>query len=141
MTFIALPKSSLFTSLHELLASYPTTPALRSLLLDHLHSLLQQTLPTDPVAMKLTATRNLGPNLSPEVFVDTLKDANERMTSAVQQACGHEDDGDGMAQSYVDFVTEWMQRDELDDSLVSMIVLSEVFASLTGFRTSRERIS
>ena len=91
--------------------------------------------------MKLTATRNLGPNLSPEVFVDTLKDANERMTSAVQQACGHEDDGDGMAQSYVDFVTEWMQRDELDDSLVSMIVLSEVFASLTGFRTSRERIS
>ncbi|KIP02958.1 hypothetical protein PHLGIDRAFT_111451 [Phlebiopsis gigantea 11061_1 CR5-6] len=114
----AVPKATLFTALHELLSSYPTTPGLRSSSLDHLHTLLQQTLPTDPIAVKLTATRNLLPNLTADGLVDALRDANEKMVTAVKNACAH-GDGEGMAQAYADFIHEQVERGDMDVSLVS----------------------
>ena len=116
----ALPKATLFTSLHDLLSTYPTTPALRSSLLDHLHTLLLQILPTDPVAIKLTATRNLLPGLRGDALVDALKEANDKMTAAVCEACSESSNKDvsGMAASYAGFVQDWVQRDDLDSSLV-----------------------
>lgn len=117
----ALPKAPLFVSLHELLSTYPTTLALRSSLLDHLHTLLLQTLPTDPIAIRLTATRHLLPELSGDALVDALRDANDKMTAAVREACSDDSrkNADDMAGSYADFVKEWVQREDVDDSLVS----------------------
>jgi U3 small nucleolar RNA-associated protein 6 len=119
----ALPSASLFVSLHELLSTYPTTSTLRSALLDHLHTLLLQVLPTDPVAVRLTATRNLLPDVTGDALVDTLKDANDKLTSAVWQACSTDStkDADGMAISYAEFVQEWVMRENVDDSLVCTV--------------------
>lgn len=119
---VALPKAELFTSLHGLLTTYPVPPPFRVALLDHLHTLLQQTLPTDPVAVRLTATRLLVPDLTGEALVDALRDANEKMSRAVRQACdGKEVDVNGLASAYSLFVKEWVQKDELDDSIVSLV--------------------
>ncbi|GJE95014.1 hypothetical protein PsYK624_111930 [Phanerochaete sordida] len=122
----ALPKAALFVSVHELLSSYPTTPSLRSSLLDHLHSHLQQTLPTDPVAVRLTATRNLTASLSGPALVDALKDANEKMTAAVRAACSDDShkDAEGMARSYAEFVAEWVKKGDVDDSLKAYLLTS-----------------
>lgn len=116
----ALPKAELFTALHDLLASYPTKPELRTYLLDHLHVLLQQTLPTDPIAARLSATRNLLPGLEGAALVDALKTANEQLSAAVSSACAYAGgrDAEGLANAYAGFVEEWVQKDDLDPALV-----------------------
>ena len=55
-------------------------------------------------------------------MVDTLKDANEKMVAAVRKACTDNGGGEGMAQTYADFLSEWVQKDDLDTSLVSSVV-------------------
>lgn len=76
--------------------------------------------------MRLTATRNLNANLGAESLIDSLKAANELMVAAVREACTKEG-GDGMAQSYADFVSEWIQKDEIDHSLVRTVTTSYIF--------------
>lgn len=136
----ALPKAELFASLHSLIATYPTTPDLRTALLDHLHDLLQQTLPTDPVAVKLYATRNLLPELEGTALVDALKAANEQLSSAVNSACtsARSETAHGMALAYAGFIEEWVQKDELDTALVGCYALH--MASATD-SVDRERTS
>lgn len=116
----ALPKAELFTSLHKLLTDYPTTSELRSSLLDHLHGLLQQTLPTDPAAARLSATRNLLAGLEGIDLIDELKAANMRLEAAVRAAHANAPraDVDGMACAYAGFIEEWVTKDELDAALV-----------------------
>ena len=88
-------------------------------LLDHLHNLLRETLPTDPVAMRLTATRALTSGLTGAALVDALKDANERLTKAVERACEETvNEADGIGAAYADFLREWVQMPSLDDTLV-----------------------
>ncbi|KAI0093162.1 U3 small nucleolar RNA-associated protein 6-domain-containing protein [Irpex rosettiformis] len=120
----ALPKPELFVALHELFSTYPTTPELRASLLDHLHSLLQQTLPTDPLAAKLSATRHLLPGLSGVPLVDALRTANEQLSSAVRDAWSHSHDSDAISSAYASFVEEWVQKPELDTSLKAYLLTS-----------------
>ncbi|KZT70904.1 hypothetical protein DAEQUDRAFT_724645 [Daedalea quercina L-15889] len=111
----ALPKIELFISLQDLLATYPCPPSLRDTLLDHLFTLLHETLPQNPTAIRLSATRHLLPGLEGEALVDALKDANERLASAVRdQNAGDE----RLALVYASFIQDWCRKD-IDDSLVS----------------------
>ena len=110
-------------ALHELFTTYPTAPELRSSLLDHLHALLQQTLPIDPVAARLSATRHLTPGLFGVALVDALQAANEQLISAVTHASSLSrgtSDADGIAEAYASFVDEWVQKPDLDTSLVRL---------------------
>jgi U3 small nucleolar RNA-associated protein 6 len=101
--------------LKDVITAYPSPPALRQSLLDHLYSLLQVTLPDDPLAIKLLATRGLAPDLDIEAFVDALKTANEKLVAAVSAR------GAGVADVYAAFVVEWCGRDDLDDHLVRLV--------------------
>lgn len=106
----ANPKLPLFLSLDNLLRTYPT--ALRDSLLDHLHRLLVETLPGDPAALKLHATRLLpGDPEASEEFVDKLRAANEKLLGWARSQ------GGAVAGAYADFVEEWCQRD-VDANLV-----------------------
>lgn len=116
---IALPTPALFTSLHTLISSYPCPVPLRESLLDHLHTLLQQTLPHDPQAIKLTATRRLTPALSGPELVDALKAANEKLSSAIKSA-SDDSQKEGLGKVYGEFIDEWCAKD-IDDSLVSLL--------------------
>lgn len=112
----ALPQISLFTSLHELLATYPCPQSLRDALLDHLFALLHSTLPLDPSAIKLSATRALTPGLDGEALIDALKSANEQLADAVRNR-GEGHAGEALAVLYAEFVQEWCSKD-IDESLV-----------------------
>ena len=77
---IALPTIELFQNLQTLIAGYPAPEALRSSLLDHLHTRLTEALPRDATALKLRVTRSLV-LASPEelagcALVDALRGAN-----------------------------------------------------------------
>ncbi|KAI0812618.1 U3 small nucleolar RNA-associated protein 6-domain-containing protein [Irpex lacteus] len=135
----ALPKVELFTALHGLFSTYPTTAELRTSLLDHLHSLLQQTLPTDPIAAKLTATRHLLPGLSGVALVDALKSANEQLSSAVQNAWSLSHEADGIASAYASFIEEWVQKPDLDIPLKAYLLTSlhSLISRLTHKKSSR----
>ena len=115
-SLIAIPKIELFTSLHELISTYPSPPALRESLLNHLHALLHETLPSLPAVIKLSATRRLTSEAVGEVLVDELKRANEKLSETVRRASG--DALPGMACVYAEFLEEWCGKD-VDDSLVS----------------------
>ncbi|TFY56252.1 hypothetical protein EVJ58_g7756 [Rhodofomes roseus] len=116
----ALPKIELFISLQELLTGYPCPPSLRDTLLDHLFTLLHETLPADPAAIRLSATRHLLPDLEGEALVDTLKDANERLASAVRDQNGADE---RLASVYASFVQDWCRKD-IDDSLKGYLITS-----------------
>ncbi|KAI0688035.1 U3 small nucleolar RNA-associated protein 6-domain-containing protein [Cytidiella melzeri] len=120
-----LPKAELFVALHELFATYPTTHELRTALLDHLHTLLQQILPTDPVAARLSATRHLLPGLSGVALIDALKAANEQFSSAVSNvsSLSHEN-AESMAEAYAGFVEEWVQKNDLNILLKAYLLTS-----------------
>ena len=118
---IAIPRIDLFASLHELISTYPSPPALRESLLDHLHDHLRETLPSVPAAIKLSATRHLTSDLVGETLVDALKSANEQLIAAVRNAAGSVDSG--VANVYAQFVGEWCGK-EVDDSLVSSCLTS-----------------
>ncbi|EMD33556.1 hypothetical protein CERSUDRAFT_98123 [Gelatoporia subvermispora B] len=117
----ALPTPQLFQTLHELLASYPIPPALRSSLLDYLHARLRETLPTDPRAAKLSATRHLTPELTGSELVDRLREANEQLSGAVKIA--GEKEKEGLARVYAEFVEEWCAKD-VDESLKTYLLTS-----------------
>ncbi|KAH9920077.1 uncharacterized protein B0H18DRAFT_957255 [Fomitopsis serialis] len=116
----ALPKIELFISLQDLLATYPCPASLRDTLLDHLFTLLHETLPADPAAIRLFATRRLLPDLEGEALVDTLKDANERLSSAVRDQNAADE---RLASAYASFVRDWCQKD-IDDSLKGYLITS-----------------
>jgi len=65
----SLPRIELFTSLHDLIASYPSPPILRERLSDHLLDELRTTLPDEPLGIKLSATRALKPEVAGEDLV------------------------------------------------------------------------
>lgn len=116
----ALPTIGLFRSLKDLISAYPSPAPLRDAILDHLFALLRLTLPTDPEAVKLHATRSLTPDLAGEKLIDRLKDANEELTQAITD-CGS--DRQGICERYADFVQEWCQRD-IDGPLKLYLVAS-----------------
>ncbi|KAI0344754.1 hypothetical protein BDW22DRAFT_1372113 [Trametopsis cervina] len=122
----ALPKAELITALHGLFMSYPTTAELRESLLRHLHTLAQQVLPTDPVTARLSATRHLLPGLDGAALVDSLKLANEQLSSAVSHAwmASPSHDADSMAEAYAGFVEEWVQKEGTDASLQVYLLTS-----------------
>ncbi|KAI0690201.1 U3 small nucleolar RNA-associated protein 6-domain-containing protein [Cerioporus squamosus] len=117
----AIPKIELFTSLHELISAYPSPPSLRESLLDHLHALLHQTLPSDPAAIKLSATRHLKADLVGEPLVDALKDANEQLLAYIRSTGGPV--SPPVAAVYADFVEEWCGKD-VDDTLKAYLITS-----------------
>ncbi|KAI0949728.1 hypothetical protein AcW1_009250 [Taiwanofungus camphoratus] len=121
----ALPRISLFTSLHALLAGYPCPAALRNALLAHLFALLHATLPNDPAAIRLAATRRLlEPGVAGAELVEALRDANEALVGAVRE---RDAQGGGqveeLARVYTEFVREWCTKD-LDDSLKGYLITS-----------------
>ncbi|KAF7790424.1 hypothetical protein EIP86_001379 [Pleurotus ostreatoroseus] len=120
----ALPKAELFASLHALISTYPAPDAFKDGLMDHLHSLLIQTLPTDPVAVRLTITRSLTTGLGGAVLVDALKEASENFIKAVERSISECGDSPGMATAYAEFVQEWIQQSELDDTLKIYLLAS-----------------
>ncbi|KAI0373390.1 hypothetical protein BV20DRAFT_962522 [Pilatotrama ljubarskyi] len=117
----ALPKIELFRSLHELIAAYPSPPSLRESLLDHLHALLRDTLPSLPAAIKLTATRRLIPDISSEGLVDALKSANDILSEAVRTSSAEA--RQGIASVYAEFIEEWCGK-SVDDSLKAYLITS-----------------
>ncbi|CAL1707685.1 unnamed protein product [Somion occarium] len=126
----ALPKPELFMSLHNVISKYPSPLSLRTSLLDHLHDLLQQILPHDAQAIKLTATRFLTPEVEGAELVDRLKEANETLSRAVKDAISNgrretreeREALDALAQVYGEFINEWCRKDELDPSLKAYLL-------------------
>jgi U3 small nucleolar RNA-associated protein 6 len=110
----ALPKIELFTSLHNLITTYPSPPSLRESLLDHLLAELQTTLPDEPLGLKLSATRALTPDVDGEVLIEALKNANENLLGAVKNKGRN---GESFLHAYAEFVEEWC-RPGIDANLV-----------------------
>lgn len=109
------------------MCSYPCQERLRTALLDHLHSVLKDTLPGDPQAVKMLATRKLRELKSHEnsddsvmaegeEFVDALQFANESLSTAVETGSTN----GCMADVYIEFIEEWCRLPTLDLSLVSL---------------------
>ncbi|KAH9855257.1 U3 small nucleolar RNA-associated protein 6-domain-containing protein [Lenzites betulinus] len=116
-----IPKIELFTSIHDLITTYPSPPSLRESLLDHLHALLRDTLPSLPAAIKLSATRSLVADLPGEQLVDALRHATDALAEAVRTSSGEA--REGMARVYTDFIEEWCGK-TADDSLKAFLITS-----------------
>ena len=98
-------------SLHQLISTYPAPESLREALLDHLHTLLQQVLPTDPVALRLTSTRQLSRRVTGSGLVDGLKTANETLSKAVEASAKQDSKtANAMADAYTGFLDEWLNK-------------------------------
>lgn len=106
----------LFTSLHELITAYPSPPSLKESLLDHLLITVCTTLPNDPSAVKLSATRALKPNVEGKELVEALKTANEKILAAINN---EGKTGEDFLRTYAEFIEEWC-RAHIDDNMVSM---------------------
>ncbi|KAG2148568.1 U3 small nucleolar RNA-associated protein 6-domain-containing protein [Suillus cothurnatus] len=128
----ALPSISLFSALEVLIRSYPSQERLRTALLDHLYSVLKDTLQDDPHAVKMLATRKLRELTSQEnsddsamaegeEFIDALQAANESFSAAVGAGSTN---ASGMADVYVEFVEEWCKLPTLDPNLRAYLVAS-----------------
>lgn len=129
----ASPRIELFSQLDELIRTYPCQPHLRETLLDELHSLLHQTIPDEPEAIKMLATRRLreltldkasvANQSESERLVDGLRYANERLMIAV----GNPPNGKARAKIsavYADFVEEWCRLPTLDPTLKQYLIAS-----------------
>ncbi|KAI0309960.1 U3 small nucleolar RNA-associated protein 6-domain-containing protein [Amylostereum chailletii] len=100
----ALPKIELFTELAELIRAYPSPPALRAALLDHLYAHLATALPSSAPAARMHATRALDDApVGSEAFVDALRAANEALRAKSTQ-------GGAMARMYAGWVEAWCAR-------------------------------
>ncbi|KAG1751626.1 U3 small nucleolar RNA-associated protein 6-domain-containing protein [Suillus paluster] len=128
----ALPSISLFSALEDLIRSYPSQERLRTALLDHLYSVLKDTLPDDPHAVKTLATRKLRELASQEhsddfvlaegeEFVDALQSANETLSAAVGAGSTN---ASGMINVYVEFIEEWCKMSTLDPNLHAYLLAS-----------------
>ncbi|KAF9227279.1 hypothetical protein BS17DRAFT_878240 [Gyrodon lividus] len=139
----ALPNVELFLELETLIRTYPCQLRLRTTLSDHLYSLLQETIPDDPRAVKMRATRRLrefttkkdhsrdissdGDDsrlVDSEDLVDALQAANECLTTAVQASWTRSrSNGSSRAANldisdiYAGFVMEWCQLPTLEPNL------------------------
>ncbi|KZT26817.1 hypothetical protein NEOLEDRAFT_1155534 [Neolentinus lepideus HHB14362 ss-1] len=120
----ALPNLSLFSSLHDLLTAYPSPPSLRASFLEHLYTLLRETLSTEPGAVRLLAQRFFHDKDAD--LVDALRSANEAMARGVKEIWGAEqvriskkgeDRGQAMEKEYVEFVVSWCNKEDLDENL------------------------
>ncbi|KAI6169399.1 U3 small nucleolar RNA-associated protein 6-domain-containing protein [Pisolithus thermaeus] len=132
----ASPRIELFAQLDELIRNYPCEAHLRGTLLDELYDLLHQTIPDEPEAIKMFATRRLreltldkasvgsDPNQSESVrLIDALRDANERLVNAV----GNPPNDKARAKIsalYADFVEEWCRLPTLDAALKQYLIAS-----------------
>lgn len=132
----ASPRIELFSQLDELIRNYPCQPHLRETLLDELHNLLHQTIPDEPEAIKMLATRRLreltldkasvgsdSNQSESERLVDGLRYANERLMIAV----GNPPNDKARAQIsalYADFVEEWCRLPTLDPTLKQYLIAS-----------------
>lgn len=128
----ALPSINLFSALEVLIRSYPSQERLRTALLDHLYSVLKDTLQDDPRAVKMLATRKLRELTSQEnsgdsvmdegeEFVDALQVANESFSVAVSAGSAN---ASAMAEVYVEFIEEWCKLPTLDPNLRVYLVAS-----------------
>ena len=105
--------------MYALLNTYPTS--LRATLLNHLHEVLILTLPSDPAALKLYATRFLPEEANEsETFIDQLRAANEAL---LEKARTHRGAVSGV---YAEFVEEWCHKD-IDCNLVCCLASVAVF--------------
>ncbi|KAF8134593.1 U3 small nucleolar RNA-associated protein 6-domain-containing protein [Boletus edulis] len=141
----ALPTAKLFLELETLIRNYPCQLHLRTTLLDHVYSLLQEALPDDPLAVQMHATRRLrevslpkqdGKDFSEEdrfadgeKLIDALQSANERLTTAVRASWGISMKRDlraaahpNMSEIYADFVSEWCRSPTLEPSLKAYLI-------------------
>ncbi|KAF8513171.1 U3 small nucleolar RNA-associated protein 6-domain-containing protein [Hysterangium stoloniferum] len=125
----ALPTMALFRSLCELLKTYPTL--LRDSLLSHLDDLLVKTLPTDPAALKLHATRHLPPpddsgnSFDTVEFIEQLQAANEFLLGLARKH------GGAVSNTYAEFVEEWCGVD-LEPNLVRCLSTLTALSSTGG---------
>ncbi|KAI0829637.1 U3 small nucleolar RNA-associated protein 6-domain-containing protein [Trametes gibbosa] len=110
----AIPKIELFISIQELISRYPSPLSLRETLLDHLHALLRNTLPSLPAAIKLAATRAFTADLPGVQLVDASRNANNVLSEAVRTSSAEA--REGMARVYVEFIDELIRK-TADDSL------------------------
>ncbi|KAG1760516.1 U3 small nucleolar RNA-associated protein 6-domain-containing protein [Suillus occidentalis] len=127
----ALPSIKLFSSLEALIRSYPSQERLRTALLDHLYSVLKDTLQGDPRAVKMLATRKLRDLTSQENsdsvtdegegFVNALQVANESFSVAVSAGNAN---ASAMAEAYVEFIEDWCKLPTLDPNLRVYLVAS-----------------
>lgn len=136
----------LFVEVEALIRSYPCQLRLRATLLDSVYSLLQESLPDDPRAIRMHATRRLRDLILPkendkdivednshlvdnEKLIDALQSANERLSTAVRASWGTSVKSDtcstahpNMSEIYADFVSEWCRSPTLDSNLVRYIL-------------------
>ncbi|KAG6375433.1 U3 small nucleolar RNA-associated protein 6-domain-containing protein [Boletus reticuloceps] len=147
----ALPTAKLFLELETLIRNYPCQLRLRTTLLDHVYSLLQESLPDDPRAVQMYATRRLrevslpkqdGKDFSEEdrfadgeKLIDALQSANEQLTTAVRASWRTSMKSDpravahpNMSEIYADFVSEWCRSPTLEPSLVREILDLELIS-------------
>ncbi|KAK7692964.1 hypothetical protein QCA50_004605 [Cerrena zonata] len=125
----ALPKPELFISLHDVVSTYPSPQSLRSSLLDHLHTLLQTTLPHNAQAIKLTATRFLTADIEGAQLIDQLKKANEMLSNTIRdvissgrtQTRDEREQLHSFAEVYAEFIDKWC-RTELDPTLQAYLL-------------------
>ncbi|KAF8842981.1 hypothetical protein BDN67DRAFT_1030869 [Paxillus ammoniavirescens] len=149
----ALPKVELFLELEPLIRAYPCQLHLRTTLLDHLYSLLQESIPHDPRAVKMHATRRLRELTTQkeesiddsrladsEGLVDALQAANECLIAAVKTSWTkpRSNGSSGIATSdisdiYAEFVLEWCRLPTLEPSLKQYLMGSlQVLAQSSG---------
>lgn len=119
----ALPKIELFTELQSLITSYPSPPSLRNALLDYTLDILRVTLPDEPLAIKLFATRTLKPDLEGADLIDALKTANENLLADIQNGGKNTEK---FLRVYADFAQDWC-RVGIDENLVGLHLLIECY--------------
>jgi len=132
----ALPTIELFQNLQSFIAGYPAAEALRSSLLDHLHTRLIEALPRDAAAVTLRATRRLALASAEDpaggsLVVDALRDANEVMLTAMDADVAEEGPPrDELARAYAEFVEQWCGKEDVDAHLVRTRFKTTISCSL-----------
>ncbi|KAI6046054.1 U3 small nucleolar RNA-associated protein 6-domain-containing protein [Pisolithus marmoratus] len=122
----ASPQFELFLQLEELIRSYPCQSHLRKTLLDELYHLLHQTIPSEPEAIKMFATRHLRELTLDKAsrvrgLVDALRYANERLVDALGNPPNDKARGE-ISALYADFVQEWCRLPTLDAALKQYLI-------------------
>ncbi|KIJ67863.1 hypothetical protein HYDPIDRAFT_107389 [Hydnomerulius pinastri MD-312] len=143
----ALPKVDLFLELETLIRTYPCQSRLRGTVLDHLYSLLEESIPNDPRAVKMHATRRLreislnddakdttggaATVTESEGLINALQVANECLANAVKASLSQPIPKDSknvfkpdISDVYADFVLEWCRLPTLEPSMKQYLISS-----------------
>lgn len=83
---IALPSIKLFTSLQSLILSFPAPEALRSTLLDAVHSRLSNAMPDSGAAQFLLATCDIPKSIEKADVIDHFRKANESILKTLKRS-------------------------------------------------------